>query len=111
MRDKHSAVLDLAWGLGGGWRNLMNMSNWTPVGKVDWKTINGELWSTNGNGFLLSKQSYGDFEIRADFWVSPDANLAAVVRNAASTRDPRLGESLRRNERPPTPHPVPISSR
>jgi hypothetical protein len=67
---------------GGGWRNLMNMSNWTPVGKVDWKTINGELWSTNGNGFLLSKQSYGDFEIRADFWVSPDANSGIFIRCA-----------------------------
>lgn len=64
----------------GGWRNLMSMSNWTPVGKVDWKTIGRELWSTNGQGFLLSKQSYGDFEIRAEFWVSPDANSGIFIR-------------------------------
>jgi hypothetical protein len=67
---------------GGGWRNLMSMSNWTPVGKVDWQTRGNELWSTNGNGFLLSKQSYGDFEIRADFWVSPDANSGIFIRCA-----------------------------
>lgn len=67
---------------GGGFRNLMNMSNWTPVGKVDWKTVNGELWSTNGNGFLLSKQSYENFEIRAEFWVSPDANSGIFIRCA-----------------------------
>ena len=67
---------------GGGWRNLMSMSNWTPVGKVDWKTVGGELWSTNGQGFLLSKESYGDFEIRAEFWVSPDANSGIFIRCA-----------------------------
>jgi hypothetical protein len=67
---------------GGGWRNVMSMSNWTPVGKVDWKTRGNELWSTNGNGFLLSKQSYGDFEIRAEFWVSPDANSGIFIRCA-----------------------------
>ncbi|MBI2189457.1 MAG: DUF1080 domain-containing protein [Acidobacteria bacterium] len=67
---------------GGGWKNLMSMSNWTPVGKVDWKTVNGELWSTNGNGFLLSKDSYENFEIRAEFWVSPDANSGIFIRCA-----------------------------
>jgi hypothetical protein len=65
---------------GGGFRNLMNMSNWTPVGKADWKTINREFWSTNGNGFLLSKQSYENFEIRAEIWVSPDANSGIFIR-------------------------------
>jgi hypothetical protein len=65
---------------GAGWTNLMSMSNWTPVGKVDWKTIGRELWSTNGQGFLLSKQSYGDFELRAEFWVSPDANSGIFIR-------------------------------
>lgn len=67
---------------GGGWRNLMSMSNWTPAGKAEWKTIGRELWSTNGAGFLVSKQSYGDFEIRAEFWVSPDANSGIFVRCA-----------------------------
>lgn len=67
---------------GGGWRNLMSMSNWTTVGKPTWKTVGAELWSTNGQGFLLSKQSYGDFEIRAEFWVSPDANSGIFIRCA-----------------------------
>ncbi|MBI3049803.1 MAG: DUF1080 domain-containing protein [Acidobacteria bacterium] len=69
-----------ASGQAGGWTNLMNMSHWTPVGKVDWKVIGREFWSTNGQGFLLSKQSYGDFEIRAEFWVSPDANSGIFIR-------------------------------
>jgi hypothetical protein len=68
---------------GGGWVKVFNGKNldgWTPVGKADWKVMNGELWSTNGNGFLVSKQAYGDFEIRAEFWVSPDANSGIFIR-------------------------------
>lgn len=64
----------------GGWTNLMNMSNWTPVGKVNWKTVGNELWSTDGAGFLVSKESYGDFELRAEFWVTPDANSGIFIR-------------------------------
>jgi hypothetical protein len=68
---------------GGGWTQLLDgktLNNWTPVGKVDWKIIGREIWSTNGQGFLLSKQSYGDFELRADIWVTPDANSGIFIR-------------------------------
>ena len=68
---------------GGGWTALLNggsLDNWTPVGKVDWKWVGREIWSTNGAGFLLSKQSYGDFDLRADIWVSPDANSGIFIR-------------------------------
>jgi hypothetical protein len=67
----------------GGWVTLFNGKNldgWTPVGKVDWKVVGSELWATNGNGFLLSKQTYGDFQIRAEFWVTPDANSGIFIR-------------------------------
>ena len=67
----------------GGWVTLFNGKNldgWTPVGKVDWKVVGNELWATNGNGFLLSKQTYGDFQIRAEFWVTPDANSGIFIR-------------------------------
>ncbi len=68
---------------GGGWVTLFDgksLNGWTPVGKVDWKVVNRELWSTNGAGFLLSKQAYGDFQIQAEFWVSPDANSGIFIR-------------------------------
>jgi len=66
----------------GGWTTLYNgnLDNWTPVGKVDWKMRGRELWSTNGAGFLVSKQSYGNFDLRADIWVSPDANSGIFIR-------------------------------
>jgi hypothetical protein len=66
-----------------GWVTLFNGKNldgWTPLGKVDWKVVNGELWASDGAGFLLSKQPYANFEIRADFWVTPDANSGIFIR-------------------------------
>ena len=69
----------------GGWVTLFNGGSvnekvWTPAGTVNWKVIGNELWATNGAGFLVTKQSYGDHEIRADIWVSPDANSGIFVR-------------------------------
>jgi len=68
-----------------GWVTLFNGGSvnekvWTPTGMVNWKVIGNELWSTNGAGFLVTKQSYTDFEIRADVWVSPDANSGVFIR-------------------------------
>ena len=57
-----------------------SLDRWTPVGKADWKIVKDEIWSTNGAGFLLSKQPYTNFEIRADFWVTPDANSGIFIR-------------------------------
>ena len=67
----------------GGWVRLFDgktLSQWTPVGNANWKVVNGEIWSTDGGGFLLSKQTYTNFEIRADFWVTPDANSGIFIR-------------------------------
>lgn len=68
-----------------GWVTLFNGGSiddkvWTPAGMVNWKVVGNELWATNGNGFLVTKQSYGDHEIRADVWVSPDANSGIFIR-------------------------------
>ena len=67
----------------GGWVRLFDgktLTAWTPVGNANWKVVNGEIWSTDGGGFLLSKQTYTNFEIRAEFWVTPDANSGIFIR-------------------------------
>jgi hypothetical protein len=72
-----------AQGQTGGWVRLFDgktLTQWTPVGNANWKVVNGEIWSTDGGGFLLSKQTYTNFEIRADFWVTPDANSGIFIR-------------------------------
>jgi hypothetical protein len=80
------AVLGLA-GLqaqtGGGWTVLLdgtNWNQWTPIGTAKWEVVDDAVQAVGGGGFLVSKQSYGDFELRAEFWASPDANSGIFIR-------------------------------
>ena len=40
------------------------------------------MQADKGNGFLVSKSSYGDFQIRSEFWVDSDANSGIFLRCA-----------------------------
>jgi len=67
-----------------GWTMLLdgtNMNGWTPIGAANWRVVDGAVQADNGMaGFLVSKESYGDFELRAEFWVTPDANSGIFIR-------------------------------
>ena len=66
-----------------GWTTLFdgkNLDQWTVVGEANWKLTGGYVEATTGAGHLVSKQSFGDFELRAEFWASPDANSAIFFR-------------------------------
>jgi hypothetical protein len=39
-----------------------------------------------GNGFMVSKESYTDFEIRAEFWVDSKANSGVFIRCTYPTK-------------------------
>jgi len=57
------------------------MDGWTPIGMANWRVVDGAVQADSGmGGFLVSKESYGDFELRADIWVTPDANSGIFIR-------------------------------
>src|SRR5215204_3631319 len=66
------------------WKTLLdgtNMNQWTPIGMANWRVADGAVQADNGMaGFLVSKEMYGDFELRAEFWVTPDANSGIFIR-------------------------------
>ena len=67
----------------GGWTKLFNgkdLSNWNVTGNADWRVADGVIEATKARGFLVSKQSYGDFEMRADVWTTPDSNGGLLFR-------------------------------
>jgi hypothetical protein len=74
----------------GAWTNLFDgtsMSQWKSIGEAEWHIIDGAIQPDAGkSGFLVSMESYGDFELRAEFWVSPDANSGIFVRCEDSTQ-------------------------
>ena len=66
-----------------GWVTLFDgssLDNWSQIGDANWKLADGVVVADKGNGFLVSKGSYTDFQIRAEFWVDDDANSGIFIR-------------------------------
>jgi hypothetical protein len=68
---------------GAGWVTLFdgkNLDNWNKIGDANWRLEDGAVVADKGNGFLVSKDTYADFQIRAEFWVDADANSGIFIR-------------------------------
>ena len=66
-----------------GWTTLLdgsNMDGFTPLGDANWRVVDGAVQADSGGGFLVSNGSYGDFELRVEFWATPDANSGIFIR-------------------------------
>jgi hypothetical protein len=68
---------------GAGWTTLFdgsNLDHWNQIGDANWKLGGRIVQADKGTGFLVSKDSYSDFEVRAEFWVDADANSGVFLR-------------------------------
>lgn len=68
-----------------GWITLLDGSNldqWTLLGNANWRVVDGAVQADQGNGHLVSKSSFTDFQIRAEFWVDTPANSGIFIRCA-----------------------------
>ncbi len=66
-----------------GWVTLFdgkNLDSFNKIGDANWRVEDGVIVADKGNGFLVSKDSYTDFQIRAEFWVEPDSNSGIFIR-------------------------------
>jgi hypothetical protein len=57
-----------------------SLKGWDLVGNANWSVADGAVQATTGTGFLVTPQSYTDFQITADFWVTDDANSGIFIR-------------------------------
>jgi len=57
-----------------------SLKGWDVVGNANWTVADGAVQATMGTGFLVTPQSYTDFQITADFWVTDDANSGIFIR-------------------------------
>ncbi len=72
---------------GSGWQTLVDgeagLANWNPVGDANWRVEGGAIVADHGKGgYLVSKQSYQDFEIRAEFYAEAETNSGVYFRCA-----------------------------
>jgi len=66
-----------------GWVTLFDgksLDNFNNIGDANWRVEDGLIVADKGNGFLVSKDGYGDFQVRAEFWVEPDSNSGIFIR-------------------------------
>lgn len=66
-----------------GWITLFDgtsLDNFDRVGDANWRIENGNAVADKGNGFLLTKKEYKDFQIRAEFYAESDTNSGVFLR-------------------------------
>lgn len=76
---------------GEGWTTLLDgedMSGWNQVGETNWRAEDGAIVAdertSEAPAFLVTPDSYGDFELHVEFWASDDANSGIFFRCADS---------------------------
>ena len=68
----------------GRWRTLFDgrdLGAFDVRGDANWVLKDGAAQADNGKiGYLVTQETFGDFELRAEVWVSPDANSGIFIR-------------------------------
>jgi hypothetical protein len=78
-----AALPTLATAQGGQFTTLFDGSSldgWRALGSANWELGDGAVSANSGNGFIVSEESYGDFELRLEFWVDEPANSGIFIR-------------------------------
>ena len=58
-----------------------SLDGWSSVGDANWTLSDGAVSADKGGmSFLVSRDSFRDFDLRAEVWVSPDANSGIFIR-------------------------------
>jgi hypothetical protein len=70
---------------GGDWVTLIEggqgLDNWNRTGDANWRVADGAIVADDGKGgYLVSKSTYRDFEVRAEFWAETDTNSGIFIR-------------------------------
>ena len=74
-------------GSGGNWVSLIDgnagLENFNRIGEANWRAEGGAIVADKGAaGYLVTKKSYKDFELRAEFWAEPTTNSGIFIRSA-----------------------------
>src|SRR5215472_14482941 len=66
-----------------GWVMMFDgesLAGWTAIGNANWRLENGAIVADNGNGFLVSANTYTDFQLRVEFWIEAKTNSGVFIR-------------------------------
>jgi hypothetical protein len=93
-----------------GWTTLLDgergLENWNRLGDANWRPMDGAIQADRKTdkapSYLVSKNSYKDFQTRVEFWASDDANSGIYMRcaNPAQITDKTCYEANIFDQRP-----------
>jgi len=74
-------------GMVGGWVSLIDgnagLENFDRIGDANWRAEDDAIVADKGaGGFLVTKKTYRDFQIRAEFWADHTTNSGIFLRAA-----------------------------
>src|SRR5215813_10670486 len=108
-------------GMDGGWTTLIDgtkgLENFNQIGDANWRAEDGAIVADKGKGgYLVSKNSYKDFQIRAEFWADTTTNSGIFLgrrirRRSAPTLRTRSTSSISGPIPPMAPAPSSTSPR
>ena len=78
-------------GAGGEWTTLIDgstgLDNFNRTGDANWRAQDGAIVADQGKGgFLVTKNSYKDFRLKAEFWADHTTNSGIFIRAADPAR-------------------------
>jgi hypothetical protein len=96
-------------GGGGSWQTLVDgtkgLDNFNAIGDANWRAEGGAIVADKGKGgFLVTKESYRDVEIRAEFWADDTTNSGIFIRMSdRATVNPQNAYEVNIYDRRPDP--------
>ena len=71
----------LAWAGATALFDGQSLAGWQVLGEARWSVLDGEIvGSGEGDGFIATEAMYGDFHLRAEFWVEAGTNSGIFIR-------------------------------
>lgn len=60
--------------------NGRDFDGWDRIGDANWRVEGGAAVADRGNGFLVSRQNYADFNLVSEIWVDTHTNSGIFIR-------------------------------
>ena len=57
-----------------------DLENWTTTGEVNWNIDGNVVQADTGSGMLVTRQRYGDFQLKLEFWADEKTNSGVFIR-------------------------------
>ena len=68
---------------GSEWTTLLDgstLDGWNILGDGTWTLVDGAVEGDGEAGFLVTADSYGDFQLTFEFWIGEDSNSGVFIR-------------------------------